>query len=68
MIAMVVLNRFNPFRKDQAQVAAVSGSDARADFIGDGDLSYAVEHGGNGSDLSYQEASGAPVETDSPFG
>ena len=33
-----------------------------------GDLAYTAEEGGNGSDPSYQETSGAPVERDSPLG
>jgi hypothetical protein len=33
-----------------------------------GDLEFTTEYGGNGSPPSYQEASGAPVERDSPLG
>ena len=33
-----------------------------------GDLAYTAEYGGNGSEPSYQETSGAPVERDSPLG
>ena len=34
----------------------------------EGSLEFTVAQGGNGSLPSYQEASGAPVETDSPLG
>lgn len=34
----------------------------------DGDLEFIHEFGGNGSKPSYQEASGAPVESVSPLG
>lgn len=36
--------------------------------IQDGNLKYVVEKGGNDSLPSYQEASGAPVEVNSPLG
>ncbi|KAL2260309.1 hypothetical protein VTK26DRAFT_5717 [Humicola hyalothermophila] len=36
--------------------------------VTDGNLKYTVEKGGNDSLPSYQEASGAPVETNSPLG
>lgn len=34
----------------------------------DGDLRYTVERSANTNEISYQEASGAPVEADSPLG
>jgi len=36
--------------------------------ISEGNLRYVVEKGGNDSSPSYQEASGAPVEVNSPLG
>jgi len=36
--------------------------------LSDGTLKYTIEESGNGSGPSYQEASGAPVETNSPLG
>lgn len=36
--------------------------------VSDGSLQYVVEKGGNTSDVAYQEASGAPVESESPLG
>ncbi|KAK2038070.1 high-affinity methionine permease [Colletotrichum somersetense] len=40
----------------------------RGSDVTDGSLHYVVEKGGNNSGPSYQEASGAPVETSSPLG
>lgn len=66
---MAVLHRFlHPFGPNQAADAKVSGSDARHGFVDAGEFEYAIEQGGNGSGLSYQEVSGAPVEKDSPLG
>jgi hypothetical protein len=36
--------------------------------IADGDIKYVIEKAGNDSEVSYQEASGAPVEVVSPLG
>ena len=36
--------------------------------VSDGSLQYVVEKSGNTNEVSYQEASGAPVESDSPLG
>lgn len=36
--------------------------------VTDGSLKYTLEKGGNDSPVSYQEASGAPVEHNSPLG
>ena len=36
--------------------------------VSDGSLHYVVEKGGNDSQPSYQEATGAPVEVNSPLG
>jgi amino acid permease len=37
-------------------------------IVGDGSLKYAVEKGENSAQISYQEVSGAPVESRSPLG
>lgn len=51
-------------KKDTGQyTTAVSHGEVK-----DGHLKYVVEQGGNDSPPTYQEASGAPVETQSPFG
>lgn len=36
--------------------------------VSDGSLQYVHEKSGNTNEVSYQEASGAPVESDSPLG
>lgn len=36
--------------------------------VSDGHLKYTSEQGGNDVPVAYQEASGAPVETQSPLG
>jgi hypothetical protein len=41
---------------------------SRGQFVADGDLKFTIEQGGNGSQPSYQEVSGAPVEVRSPLG
>ncbi|KAF6817720.1 high affinity methionine permease [Colletotrichum plurivorum] len=43
-------------------------SDSEPSIIHDGDLAYTRQKGGNGSKPSYQEAVGAPVESNSPLG
>lgn len=55
-----------PFSK-RATADNDEGSEGQAE-ISDGDLKYVVEKGGNDSLPSYQEASGAPVERESPLG
>lgn len=42
--------------------------DSQLVVIHDADLAFAKVKGGNGSGPAYQEAVGAPVETDSPLG
>lgn len=39
-----------------------------ASQISDGSITYIGEKGGNNAGATYQEASGAPVESDSPLG
>ncbi|KAK2054985.1 high-affinity methionine permease [Colletotrichum caudatum] len=48
--------------------ADVDDTPGRGPDVTDGSLHYVVEKGGNNSGPSYQEASGAPVETSSPLG
>ncbi|KAI9151662.1 High-affinity methionine permease [Paramyrothecium foliicola] len=43
-------------------------SDSEPSVIRDGDLAYTLAKAGNGSKPSYQEAVGAPVESQSPLG
>lgn len=66
---MVLFDRFRRSEKQsgEAQVTA-TGTDAHHGFIGDGNLKYTIEESGNGSGPTYQEVSGAPVETSSPLG
>jgi len=66
---MVLFDRFRRSNRGGGDNPATStGADARRGFIADGDLKYAVEESGNGSGTTYQEVSGAPVETSSPLG
>ncbi|KAK2038050.1 high-affinity methionine permease [Colletotrichum somersetense] len=51
-----------------AVYADTEASDSEPSIIRDGDLAYTRVKGGNGSKPSYQEAVGAPVESDSPLG
>ncbi|KAK1993061.1 high-affinity methionine permease [Colletotrichum falcatum] len=48
--------------------ADTEASDSEPSIIHDGGLAYTRVKGGNGSNPSYQEAVGAPVESDSPLG
>lgn len=52
---------------ENATAAADTASISSAE-ISDGSLKYTLEKGGNDSQPSYQEASGAPVERSSPLG
>lgn len=46
-------------------VGTLSGDESE---VADGSLRYVAEKAGNDSGTSYQEATGAPVETTSPLG
>ncbi len=48
---------------DGDDTASVDASELK-----DGDLKFIIEKGGNDSPASYQEATGAPVEAESPLG
>lgn len=52
----------------KSERVAVARNDEPEHVIHDGSLEYTRETGGNGSKPSYQEASGAPVEKESPLG
>lgn len=67
---------FSGLRKRQAPQAESEENDRAGQsvpqpdsaYLSDGSLQYVVEKAGNDSGVSYQEASGAPVETESPLG
>ena len=59
---------FRGFNKKPEVETFVTGTDSQPDTISEGSLKFTVEHGGNNSDPSYQEVSGAPVERSSPLG
>jgi len=67
---MAFLNRFRRSGNLQAQATATAtnSSIGKTEFVGAGDIKYAVEQGGNDSGPSYQDVSGAPVEVKSPLG
>ncbi len=51
-----------------AQSSANASTVDQPSVIYDGELTYNRVKGGNGSGAGYQEAGGAPVESDSPLG
>ena len=56
-------------RREDSPTASESGKDVGSTaFIKGGNLQYAVEKGENSNEPTYQEVSGAPVETRSPLG
>ncbi|KAI1846225.1 hypothetical protein JX265_010602 [Neoarthrinium moseri] len=59
-----------PFSQREAAPgeAHQDGQDGDADVVSDGSLQFVAEKGGNDSGITYQEASGAPVESTSPMG
>lgn len=59
---MGLFNRNNSSEADPPVYAGNEGA------VSDGSLQYVVEKAGNTNEISYQEASGAPVESDSPLG
>ena len=52
----------------EVEVTSTSNDIATGAVLTEGSLEFTVAQGGNGSLPSYQEASGAPVETNSPLG
>lgn len=61
--------RFGTKRSEAAEFSA-AGNRSVGDLgeVSDGSLKYVIEKAGNDSEVSYQEASGAPVEVFSPLG
>lgn len=66
--AMAVFSRFARWPNYRRKEATASGNDVQSEFVSDGDYKYTVGLGGNNSGPSYQEVSGAPVESNSPLG
>jgi len=60
--------RFFGRRDNNANNANTTSTAVGEVEISEGNLRYVVEQGGNDSPPSYQEASGAPVEVNSPLG
>ncbi|XPS81088.1 hypothetical protein M3J09_013031 [Ascochyta lentis] len=56
------------FNRKTSLEADVPNYTADEGEVSDGSLQYVVEKSGNTNEISYQEASGAPVESDSPLG
>lgn len=56
-----------PYRNRPTAAEDEFVSDGQSE-VSDGSLKYVLEKGGNDSPVSYQEASGAPVESYSPLG
>ena len=65
---MAVFSRFSRWASSRQKEATASGNDVQAEFVSDGEYKYTVGLGGNNSGPSYQEVSGAPVESNSPLG
>lgn len=56
-------------KRDNPEDADENGTDhGTTAFLQGGNLQYAVEKGENSNEPTYQEVSGAPVETRSPLG
>ena len=55
-------------KADEAEGGGGPATSDGASEVSDGSLKYVFEKGGNDSLPSYQEATGAPVETNSPLG
>ncbi|KAI0160469.1 amino acid permease-domain-containing protein [Xylariaceae sp. FL1272] len=67
---MAIFGRFRS-RPPVSSVPAGADSDlssANLSVIHDGDFAYTATKAGNGSNTAYQEANGAPVESQSPLG
>lgn len=61
-------NIFQGSKPEASREVDTEASDSEASIIRDGGLAYTRVKGGNGSEPSYQEAVGAPVEAKSPLG
>lgn len=64
---MVFSGLFQSRLSEKAQIAAYDNSSSDT-VIQDGDLQYTREQANNGAAPTYQEATGAPVEVNSPLG
>lgn len=64
LVAMSLFRR--PFSQRTTTVTVEEHNGAAE--LSDGSLEFVAEKGGNDSGVSYQEASGAPVESQSPLG
>lgn len=60
----MVAGLFNRTRSRESEPVYTADEGA----VSDGSLQYVAEKSGNTNEVSYQEASGAPVESDSPLG
>jgi hypothetical protein len=56
------------FERKSSREANAPGYTVDEGEVSDGSLQYVVEKSGNTHEVSYQEASGAPVESESPLG
>lgn len=56
------------FRRTRPQGEEATTHTANDAAVSDGSLQYIVEKAGNTDEVAYQEASGAPVESNSPLG
>lgn len=69
---MGVFDKFRPkpavHQVTVADSNVASDSDSEPSVIHDGDLAFQRVKGGNNSGATYQEAVGAPVESQSPLG
>lgn len=59
---------FEDREKGENVDVSTTNQDSKEDFLVDGDISYTVAEGANSSTATYQDARGAPVETNSPLG
>ena len=62
-----LFRRKNESKSDVASATSIDAPPTGA-VVTDGSLDYTIAQGGNNSLPSYQEATGAPVETHSPLG
>jgi hypothetical protein len=68
-ISSVTMSFFRrPFSKRATEEPGSSNNGTDAGEVSAGSLQFVSEKAGNDSGVSYQEASGAPVETNSPLG
>lgn len=61
-------SRFGGANREESATATATATAVDANEITDGKLTFVAAQGGNDSLPAYQEAFGAPVESQSPFG